>query len=644
MPVTSRTAGLLLVALAACQPGEAPHPSSPALGLTISGSVSGAGGTVTVRASGPVSASAQTDLAGQYQLIDLPRGVYTLTVLAPRTLAFAPGSRQVTLLDRGVAGQDFAGSTVALLEGTVSGAGAAGATVTLRGPVSRTVASTAAGYYRFDDLPGGTYSVAAASAGFGYTPVSALVTVVAGLVTTRDFTSAAQAGNHTIAGSVVGGAPAGVLLTLSGDASGQTLSDGDGHYRFDGLADGDYQVAVDPVAGYLWQARSRPATLAGADVTGLDFTEVAPKVARFAYVLAQPGQSVSWVIHQYAVGVDGALTPLTPATVDAGGAGPTVADPSGRWFYALSMATSGAISQWVIGADGALTPLATPTVTGLSSPRLLAMDPKGRWLWVHEQAGTLWRYTIGADGALTSPTSTVVGGAVELVAHPSGDHLYVVSSGAVNHYLVAASGALTLASPAGVGVPASLTPVPRISRMTLDPTGKYAYLSAFDTFNPPAPSDPHYLGWLLPYAVDAAGTMSSVGSPVSAQGYSQINFGPQQVAVDASGRFAWVAPDGSAYYAASGVARYALGTDGLPTLLGVYDPLPLFNGQGLICPARLAPDPGGTRLYAASSVVNGAYEASARVAWFDIRADGGVSYGGDLPIGLMAQSLTLVSY
>lgn len=635
MTVTSRAAGLLLVLLAACQPGEAPHPSSPALGLAISGAVSGAAGTVTIQATGPTAATAQTDVDGRFTLRDLRRGLYTLTVLAPRTLAFAPAQRQVALLDRDVAGQDFAGSEVAVLQGTVSGPGAAGATVTLRGPVDREVVASAAGYYRLEALPAGTYAVAASSPGHGYAPVSALVTVPAGAVTTRDFSSAVQAGGHAIAGAVVGPAAGNVLLTLSGDATGQTLSDAAGHWRFDGLADGTYQVTADPVAGYLWQERWRQVALAGADATGLDFTEVAPKVARFAYVAAMDGTFTSYVIHQFAVGAGGALTALTPATVATGGAGATVADPSGRWLYALGQA-SGTISQFAIGADGALTPLPTPTVTGLVNPMLLAMDPRGRWLWVHESAGTLRRYTVEADGLLGGPATYTVGGAVDLVPHPGGDHLYVVGTGAVNHYQVAADGALTLASPSGVGPPAALAPVPAFARMTFDPAGRFAYASAAA----PVGGSP---GWLLTYAVAADGTMTSAGSPISAQSYSQTAFGPQQVAVDASGRFAWVAPR-IAYYASSGVARYTLGSDGQPALIGLYDTFPLPGGAPQVCPANLAPDPSGTRLYAASALANTANAAAAQVAWYDVGADGALTVGGSLPIGLSAQSLTLVSY
>ena len=629
MTTPSRIAGLLLLMLAACQPGAAPHPSSPATGLGIAGTVSGVG-AVTVRATGPTTASATTDFAGRFSLRDLPRGLYTLSVLAPRTYAFAPASRQVVLLDRDVDGQDFAGSVVAVLQGAVTGPGAAGATVTLQGPAARQVACNAAGFYRVDGLPAGSYALAAGQAGFGYAPVSTLVTLAPGGVTTVDFTSSAQAGAHAIAGAVVGGAPAGVTLTLSGAAGGQTLSDAEGHYRFAGLPDGAYRVVAEPVAGYLWRSRWRPATLAGADLAGLDFTQVVPATPRFAYVVSQAIGAVNFVIHQYAVLPDGALAPLTPGTVDSGAAGPLAADPAGRWLYALDTASSGRIAQFAIGADGALSPLSPAAVTGLSSPRLLAMDPKGRWLWAHNSAtGTLFRYALGADGALTYEASVTVGGALDLVLDASGAHLYLLSGGGVAHYLVGADGTLTAATPALAVAPAPAADA-AMARMTLDPSGQFAYVTAARWVG----GSP---GWLLTYAVDAGGTMTSAGAPVVSLGFSTINFGPQQVLVEPSGRFAWVAPDGRAPWPSTTVYFYALGLDGLPVWTNTS------LGQGITCPALLAANPAGTRVYVAGPVVNGQSAAGATVGWFDVGADGSLTLGAAQPIGLQAQSILLVS-
>jgi hypothetical protein len=168
--------------------------------------------------------------------------------------------------------------------------------------------------------------------------------------------------------------------------------------------------------------------------------------------------------------------------------------------------------------------------------------------------------------------------------------------------------------------------------MTLDPRGEFAYVTGANASTPA-----QYAGWLFTFAVGADGALSSAGAPVRALYYSQISFGPQEVVVLPSGRFAYVAPDGQAYFASSQLAPFALGLDGLPAPLTASFAAPLF------CPAHLAPAPSGDRLYAAAAVVNGSYASQAQVGWIDVNADGTLTLAGALPIGLAAQSITLVT-
>ena len=78
----------------------------------------------------------------------------------------------------------------------------------------------------------------------------------------------------------------------------------------------------------------------------------------FAYVANTGGNSVS----QYMVGMDGMLTPLTPATVTAGD-GPTLVtvDPGGNFVY-VANADSSDVSSYSIGSGGSLAPLTPATL------------------------------------------------------------------------------------------------------------------------------------------------------------------------------------------------------------------------------------------------------------------------------------------
>ncbi|TAL60043.1 MAG: hypothetical protein EPN88_16435, partial [Bacteroidetes bacterium] len=64
---------------------------------------------------------------------------------------------------------------------------------------------------------------------------------------------------------------AGVTITLSGNASGSTITNTFGRYRFNGLRNGNYTITPGR-AGYTFTPASRTATINGANITGRNFT------------------------------------------------------------------------------------------------------------------------------------------------------------------------------------------------------------------------------------------------------------------------------------------------------------------------------------------------------------------------------------
>jgi hypothetical protein len=62
-----------------------------------------------------------------------------------------------------------------------------------------------------------------------------------------------------------------VTLTLSGTGSGTVTSDGLGNFVFSGIADGSYTVTPSK-SGYTFTPASAPVTVAGANVSGINFT------------------------------------------------------------------------------------------------------------------------------------------------------------------------------------------------------------------------------------------------------------------------------------------------------------------------------------------------------------------------------------
>lgn len=132
-------------------------------------------GGVTISAGGGLAT--QTDGSGGYILDELPAGSYTIT--AARTgYTFSPSSRDVTV-PQSATGQDFVGTQLTyMLSGTVvdsNGQPLPG--VWINNGAGRTVQADAAGNYQFTGLPGGTYQLTAALAGYQFVPSKQMVTL-----------------------------------------------------------------------------------------------------------------------------------------------------------------------------------------------------------------------------------------------------------------------------------------------------------------------------------------------------------------------------------------------------------------------------------------------------------------------------------
>jgi hypothetical protein len=117
---------------------------------------------------------------------------------------------------------------------------------------------------------------------------------------------------YSISGTVSG--PAGVTVTLSGAATGQTTTDGAGHYAFAGLANGSYTVTPS-LPGYVLGPANRPVTLAGGNATGADFGAAAAPVASLMYDDFSSGglRGAKWDSRQMSAGIASQRAVLTHA-------------------------------------------------------------------------------------------------------------------------------------------------------------------------------------------------------------------------------------------------------------------------------------------------------------------------------------------
>lgn len=143
--------------------------------------------------------------------------------------------------------------------------------------------------------PAGHYSAANnyfASAGVDSPPLHALASGVDGPNGVYAYgsntifpTSTYQAGNywvdviftpgstHAISGTIAGAGGPGATVNLTGSSNAVTTADSSGNYTFSGLANGSYTITPSQ-SGYVFTVSNQTVTLAGANVTGVNFTTV----------------------------------------------------------------------------------------------------------------------------------------------------------------------------------------------------------------------------------------------------------------------------------------------------------------------------------------------------------------------------------
>jgi 6-phosphogluconolactonase (cycloisomerase 2 family) len=165
-----------------------------------------------------------------------------------------------------------------------------------------------------------------------------------------------------------------------------------------------HQYAVDPNTGAL--TALNPATVP----TPFPYPggiAVDPTSA-YAYLSNINGKSIS----EFAIGTNGALTSLNPASVAAGTEPVYLAfDPTGKYAYATNYTIDfspapGTVSQYTVGAAGQLTTMTPPAVDAGDGPAWIAFDPFGKYAYVTNigngtQPGTVSEYAIGTDGSLS---------------------------------------------------------------------------------------------------------------------------------------------------------------------------------------------------------------------------------------------------
>jgi 6-phosphogluconolactonase (cycloisomerase 2 family) len=232
-------------------------------------------------------------------------------------------------------------------------------------------------------------------------------------------------------------------------------------------------------------------------------------------------------VYQYAVGTDGALSPLPDATLPTVYIpGAIVSDPAGQHVYIADLSDR-AIAQYAVSPSGGLTPLSPATANPFAyilSYLAATVDPTGHFLYLtgispnpppdYIPTGLvppsyIGAYVIGADGTLTPHSifyTTVPGpGTGPLAIDPSGRFAYQAgsdgTSGLVWQFNIGADGTLTPMQPASVAATQT------VRSITISTDGRTAYVLS-------SCIDNACDGQIAPYAIGASGTLTATGATV----------------------------------------------------------------------------------------------------------------------------------
>jgi DNA-binding beta-propeller fold protein YncE len=251
-------------------------------------------------------------------------------------------------------------------------------------------------------------------------------------------------------------------------------------------------------------------------------------------------------------------------TITTGGMDPqsiAVDQHTGKFAYVANTGClDGYVSMYMINpTTGALASIGPPVPVPDEGARSMAVDPFGKFAYVAswgegDTGGSVSAYTINATTGALMSTGTIFGGAAGLcapwsvVVDPSGKFVYVANEGCPSPTNVsmftmnATTGALTSIGTVVAGG--------RAISVAVDPKGKFAYVASRS--NPPGS-----VGNVSTYTINApTGALTSIGTIAAGTD-------PVSVAVDPTGKFAYVSNSGS-----NDVSMYTITTTGALTSIG----------------------------------------------------------------------------
>jgi len=255
------------------------------------------------------------------------------------------------------------------------------------------------------------------------------------------------------------------------------------------------------------------------------------KFGKFAYVANDLSDNVSMYSIDATTGI------LTYMGVIGAGEypGSVAVHPSGKFAYVANFGdglagTPGSVSMYRVNEDGGLTSTGTAAEAYVGTTSV-AVHPSGKFAYVASArfSNTISMYTIDATTGALNSTRTIAGaieGTTSVVVHPSGKFAYM-TNGALLPGIPGSSNSIsmyTIDDTTGVLTSTGTIAAGKLPKsVAVDPSGKFAYVANANSNN------------VSMYKIDdTTGALTSAGT-IAAGAL------PSSVAVDPSGKFAYVA-------------------------------------------------------------------------------------------------------
>jgi 6-phosphogluconolactonase (cycloisomerase 2 family) len=399
--------------------------------------------------------------------------------------------------------------------------------------------------------------------------------------------------------------PAGQQLTTYSISAGGVLSQAASSMNAEGTFG---QLLADPLGRFLWVADNSTGQIlsyALDSTTGVPGTQtIAASVANVEVIAADPtgtylfSEDISGNVAAYTVASGGMLAPLgTPPPSHPFGHDTMIVDPAGQYLYVMDDNSINSLYGYTISGTGLTSisgsPFNVPNNAGVDMQ--MAIDPSSSFLYavdISNSSQPIDAFTIGTGGALTSLSETIQsppsGNASRITIDPSGKYAFVAYGNVreVWTYSIAQAGASR----------GTLTPV---NRMRLRSSNIFdAQLlssgSAPVAFTPQALYVTNSISnSVSQFSIDpSTGTLTSLGPPFTGGSGAAIGTQPQGLAVQPNDNLLYVGD-----FASAEIDSFSVTTNGVLSSSGLQPVV--VPGE---TPASLTIDLSGSFLYIADQI------------------------------------------